>query len=214
MGNDLRSPLRMRGQHAVVEHPIDRGPRCQGRQLLEELHRPEEQMRRPIAPRVLELQAHGPVGQTPEAVFGQRWPKHVAAQLLQPRSVVGTHPHVRVQIEPVEVRVAWAARSHCGRRQPTADPADLRPRPGAESHTALRRSAHDAGERWPRPGDRIFGARAVLAGLETAAAQEPSHASPNRGEHLRHLGVARPHIAWNVSRPAGDRTNTPSRASV
>jgi hypothetical protein len=67
-----------------------------------------------------------------------------------------------VQIEPLQVLVARAARSNCGRREPTAKPADLRPRAGAQSYAALHRSAHDAGERWRSLGDRIFGARAVL----------------------------------------------------
>jgi hypothetical protein len=99
--------------------------------------------------------------------------------------VVGAHPDVRVQIEPLQVCVARAARSNCGRREPTAKPADLRPRAGAQSRAALHGSAHDAGERWRSLGDRIFGARAVLAGLEAAAAQEPPNPSPDRAEHLR-----------------------------
>jgi hypothetical protein len=70
-------------------------------------------------------------------------------------------------------------------RELTAKSADLRPCAGAESHAALHGSAHDAGERWGGLGDRIFGARAVLARLETAAAQEPPAPSPDRAKHLR-----------------------------
>jgi hypothetical protein len=38
----------MRGQGAVVEQQIYRGPRCEGRELIEELDGLEEQMRRAI----------------------------------------------------------------------------------------------------------------------------------------------------------------------
>ena len=99
-GHDVRPAARAGGQHHVIEHQVDLGPRCQGRQLLQQLHRLEEQIRRPVALGALELDPHSTVGTTPEAVLGQWQPQHVAAQLLQPRPVVGTHPHVRVQIEP------------------------------------------------------------------------------------------------------------------
>jgi len=85
-------------------------------------------VRRPIVPGPLERYAHPPVGQLPEAVFGQRRPEHVAAELLQPRPIAGAYPHVRVQIESLQVRVARAASSHCGRRQSTAEQAYSRHR--------------------------------------------------------------------------------------
>jgi hypothetical protein len=70
------------GEDAVVEEKVDLGPRRQGRQLRQELERFEEQVRRPVAPGPLELQPHATVGQTPQAVLGQRRPEYVATQLL------------------------------------------------------------------------------------------------------------------------------------
>ena len=48
-----------------------------------------------------ECRPHAAVGQEPEAVFGQRRPQHIAAQLFQPLPVVGGDPDVGVQIEPL-----------------------------------------------------------------------------------------------------------------
>jgi len=50
IGDALRPPACVRCQHAVIEPQVDLGPRRQGRQLLQERHRLEEQVRRPIAP--------------------------------------------------------------------------------------------------------------------------------------------------------------------
>ena len=94
--------------------------------------------------------------------------------------------------EPLQVRMARATRTAAGLAQPLAEPAQLRPRPGAQGHSALHGGANDAGERRGRLGERILWASALFSALETAAAQEPPHPSPNRAEHLRRLGVARP----------------------
>jgi len=42
IGDDIRPPLRVRGQHTVVKKKVDLGPWRQGRKLLENLHRLEE----------------------------------------------------------------------------------------------------------------------------------------------------------------------------
>jgi len=59
----------MRGKHAVVEEQLHLGPWGQGRQLLEELDRLEEQMRRAVAPGLAEFDEHTPVGSTFEPLL-------------------------------------------------------------------------------------------------------------------------------------------------
>ena len=71
VGNDLRPPARVRREDTVVEDQVDRRPRRQRRQLLEELHRLEEQVRRAVAPGPLQLPPHAAVAQQPQPVVGE-----------------------------------------------------------------------------------------------------------------------------------------------
>jgi len=89
----------------MVEDQVDRRPRRERRQLLEELLRLEEQVRRAVAPRPLQLHPHAAVAQQPQPIVSQRRSKEVAAQLLQARPIVGPYPHVGVLVDTLPFSV-------------------------------------------------------------------------------------------------------------
>jgi putative hemolysin len=76
----------------------------------EELQGLELQGRRPISPGRLQRHHDPPIRPEPEAVLRQGRAQQIPAQPLQPGAIIGGHPHVRVKIEPVEVRRPGAAR--------------------------------------------------------------------------------------------------------
>ena len=78
-------------------------PGNQRRQPLHELQRAQDQMRRAVAPRCLQLQLDLPGGIDLHPFVGKRRPGDVAAQLLQPLAVMGFDPHRGVQAESVDV---------------------------------------------------------------------------------------------------------------
>lgn len=57
----VRAPASMRGENAVIQNQVDRGARDDGRELLHELDRLEEQMRGSIAPDRLQRDEDAPV---------------------------------------------------------------------------------------------------------------------------------------------------------
>ena len=54
----LRAPAGARAEHAVVQEQIDPGPRHEDRQASEEVHGVEQDIGRPIAPRLPQRHAH------------------------------------------------------------------------------------------------------------------------------------------------------------
>ena len=162
----------------MVEDQVDRRPRRQRRQLLEELHGLEEQVRRAVAPRPLQLHPHAAVAQQSQPVVGQRRAEEVAAQMLQTRRVVGAHPHVGVQIEALDVRLACPPGINCGGAQ-IPEPAHPCPGPRAQGHAPLDRGARDPGQRRGRLGERVVGPGPLVLWLQAAAPQEPPHAPPD-----------------------------------
>jgi hypothetical protein len=93
----------------VIQNQVDRGPGNDGRQLLHELDRLEEQMRGTIAPHRLEFDEDAPVGAEADAVLGEWGPEEVAAELLKAGAIVGGNPDVGVEVEAVEVGLTRAA---------------------------------------------------------------------------------------------------------
>jgi hypothetical protein len=69
----------MRGEEAVIQKQVDRGPGDDGRELLHELDRLEEQMRSAITPHRLEFDEDASVGPEADAVLGERGAEEVAA---------------------------------------------------------------------------------------------------------------------------------------
>ena len=123
--------LRVRGQNAVEPDEVQPRPRHQCRQPLHELQRAHDQMRGAVAPRRLELELHLPGGVELHPFVGERRPRDVAAQLLQPLAVVGLHPHRRVQAEPVDVGAQRLARPVLARHR-APERQHLLPGAGAE----------------------------------------------------------------------------------
>jgi hypothetical protein len=80
-------------------------PGRQGRELLEELERREDEMRRAIGPRTLEVQRDSPVGQT---LLSERGAQEISAQMFQPAAVVTGHAHARVEVETLDMRLTWS----------------------------------------------------------------------------------------------------------
>ena len=78
-------------------------PGNQRRKPLHELQRAQDQMRRAVAPRCLQLQLDLPGGIDLHPFVGKRRAGDVAAQLLQPLAVMGFDPHRGVQAESVDV---------------------------------------------------------------------------------------------------------------
>jgi hypothetical protein len=86
VSDHVRAPARVRREDAVVKDQVDRRPRRERRQLLEEVHRLEEQMRGPVAPRPLQLHPHAAVAEQPQSIVGQWRAQEVAAHVRGNRS--------------------------------------------------------------------------------------------------------------------------------
>lgn len=61
-----------------------------------------------VRPGSLEREPDAPVAGEPHAVLGHRRSEEVAAEFLKAGSVGGQHPHIPVEVEPVEMRLARA----------------------------------------------------------------------------------------------------------
>ena len=83
--------------------------------------------------------------------------QHIAAQALQPRAVVGRHPHVGVQVEALQVRLPRPARRHGFRFRLLAEPPHPHPRARAQRHPPLDRGPDDPGQQ----GEARFLTRAL-----------------------------------------------------
>jgi hypothetical protein len=69
----------MRGEDAVIQEQVHRGPRDDGRELLQEFDGLEEEVRRAVAPHRLELDEDASIGAEAEAVLGEREEEIAAA---------------------------------------------------------------------------------------------------------------------------------------
>jgi hypothetical protein len=66
-----RPPARMRGEDPVIEQQVDRGPRSDRGELLQQLDGLEQKMRSAIAPHRLEFDEDAAVGAELDAVLGE-----------------------------------------------------------------------------------------------------------------------------------------------
>ena len=89
----------MGGKDSVVQHEIEARPRSQGGELFEKFQGLEEEVAGAIVPGALELQPDAAVPGEPKAILGDRRPKQVAAELLEPRTIFGWYGQVGVEIE-------------------------------------------------------------------------------------------------------------------
>jgi hypothetical protein len=89
VADDLRAPARTRGEDAVIQEQVHRGPGNEGCQLLQEFDALEEEVRRAIAPDGLEFDENAPVGAEADAVLGEWGAEQIATELLQASAIVG-----------------------------------------------------------------------------------------------------------------------------
>jgi hypothetical protein len=89
----------------VVQNQVDARPRHKHGQPSQKLDGVEHHVRRPIAPRLPELQPHlSLVGQV-EPLLGHGRTQRIAARALEPLPLPGRDDEARMQIEPVRPRV-------------------------------------------------------------------------------------------------------------
>jgi hypothetical protein len=109
VADDLRAPVRTRGEDAVIQEHVHRGPGNEGRQLLQAFDGLEEEVRRAITPDRLEFDENAPVGAEADAILGERGAEQIATELLQASAIVGGDPDVGVEVEAVELGLTRAA---------------------------------------------------------------------------------------------------------
>ncbi len=165
------------------------GPWRQGRQLLQQFERLEEQMRRAVAPGLPQLDQDAPVGAASEPLLGQRRPQHVAAEPLESGPVAAGHPHIGMEVEAVQLDLAGAARGGDGAARVLAQPAHAPARAGSERDSPEHRGAGHAGQGGRFLGERIRRSGLAGMGIESAARQEPTQAATHRGQEVAHLLV-------------------------
>ena len=79
----------MQGEDAEVDEQVHGWAGDDGRELLHELDRLEEQLRSAIAPDRLEIDEDAAVGAQADAVLGERRAEEIAAELFEAGAIVG-----------------------------------------------------------------------------------------------------------------------------
>jgi hypothetical protein len=175
----------------MADQQVGFGPRRRRRQTLHELQRLEDQLSRPVAPGHLQLERDAAVVPEPQALLREGRPQYVPAQTLQPGAVIGRHPHVGVEIGPVQLGLPRPWRPH-GLRVgllPEAPHAPASAR--AQRHAPLDRGADDPRQQRSVLGEPIHRPGRVVLGFQAPAPQQPPDAVADQREHRRHVVVAR-----------------------
>src|SRR5215831_18041036 len=105
VADDLRAPARPPGEDAVIQKQVDGWPGNDGRELLQEFDRLEEEVRRAIAPHRLELDEDASIGAEAEAVLGERGAEEIATEWLEAGAIVWWDPDVGAEVEAVELGI-------------------------------------------------------------------------------------------------------------
>ena len=92
----------------MISHEVAARARNQRDQLLYQFVRREHDSRSAISPGLLEAQSKPTVGQFLQTVVRDRRPCQVSAEMLEAVAVIGTHAHVRVNIETGDLRASLA----------------------------------------------------------------------------------------------------------
>jgi hypothetical protein len=101
----LNPPGRPRPQHAVVQDQVDARAWHEHRQSPQKLDGVEHDVRRPVAPRLPELEPHlSLVGQM-DPLLGHGRTQHIATHALEPLPLPSRYDKARVQIEAVRPRM-------------------------------------------------------------------------------------------------------------
>jgi hypothetical protein len=108
--DDLCASAGMRGPGAVVAQRINRGSRCEGRELLEALDGLEQQMRRAVTTGGLARHEDAPVGAEVEPILGEGRAQERPAARLQARAIVGGGEGIQtLACRSKRSRCAWRA---------------------------------------------------------------------------------------------------------
>ena len=112
-------------------------------------------MTRSVVPLALQGHEDESVGRDGETLLRHGRAKHVTAEALDARAVVGSDRDVRVEVKTLEVRLARSARRDPGGVRFAADLKDTGAGARAECDSPLDRRAADAGQRGRLLGERV-----------------------------------------------------------
>ncbi len=188
----------------MVEQQVHGWAGDDGRELLHELDRLEEQLRGAIAPHRLEFDEDAAVGAEADAVLGERGAEEIATELFEAGAIVGGDPDVGVEVEALELGLAGAAGGDVTEVRLVAEAADTGAGAGAEGDAALDGGADDPGQDWRGLAEGV-GRRAVVFRLELATGEQPPDTAADGGEDLGHVLIARwgrgvkGEVAWLVT---------------
>ena len=142
VADDLRAPARTRGEDAVIQEQVHRGPGNEGCRLLQEFDGLEEEVRRAIAPDGLEFDENAPVGAEADATGGGADSDRAAPG---ERDCLGGDPDVCVEVEAGDLGLTRAAGDDVTEVRLVAEAADAGAGAGAEGDAALDGGPHEAG---------------------------------------------------------------------
>ena len=174
----------------MIQKQVHRGPRDDGRELLQEFDGLEEEVRGAIAPHRLELDEDASIGADVEAALGERGAEEIATELLEAGAIVWWDPDVGVEVEAVEPGLTRAARGDVTEVRLVAESAGAGAGPWPQRDAALDGGPDEAGQdrrdfcEWVRR-------RRIDGGLQLAAGEQSPDPGADGGEDLRHVLVAR-----------------------
>jgi hypothetical protein len=125
-----------------------------------------------------------------ETILGERGTEEITAELLEAGAIVGRDPDVGVQVEAVEVGVAWAASGEMPEVRLVAKAADAGAGAGAEGDATLDGGIDETRKEGRGLGEGI-GGHAAFVRLEPVAPEQPPDPGADRGEDVGHVVVAR-----------------------
>jgi hypothetical protein len=161
----------------------------QGRELLDELPRLEDDVGGAVAPAVLEPVEKSPVLYPREALGGDRRAGHVAAEALEAATIPGGDGHVRVQADAAHAGAALASDlREVVRVDAVAHAQHALARSTARGDAAGDGGAVELGEQRLVCGQRID-LRGIGLGAEVPAFEEPRDAPGDLPHHPLDLGV-------------------------
>ena len=110
VADGLGAPARMWGEDAVIQDQVDHGAGDDGRELLHELDRLEEEMGSAIAPHRLEFDEDVSVGPELDAVLGERGGGGGSDRVVRGGRDRWGDPDVGVEIDAIELGLTGASR--------------------------------------------------------------------------------------------------------
>ena len=182
---------------------------CSGTPL-QEFHRRDDEMGRPVRPRALEDDGDPPVAQPAQASLPERRAAEVLAEPLQPLAVARGDVHGRMEVEAAIL---------CVERHVALDPRRVG---SAPTRTALRPARASSAAR-PRIAarERLASAADSSASRSASSSALVAPVNPRRSSRRRTRATTRctsssvgGTAGWKRSVPSASRTKTPSRTSV